>query len=152
MTTFCECDACKKVKKHWTKRGTDIMAEAVGGMVPQKTEVDAALKNLNETIRKKETEVTNGYLEKLKADSEYYIDIANGKYTIYQEKQGSLKALRYGEPWQDLCGNNMVFNLMIELIEAKDTIKSALDDILEIDDIDTNDRAYHINILKGDWK
>lgn len=60
----------------------------------------------------------------IKDDSEYFIDVCDGKYTVYQEKGGSLKALRYGEPWQDLVGNNLVFYLMIELIEAKEKLKA----------------------------
>jgi len=56
-------------------------------------------------------------------DCDYYLELENGKYTVYQEKQGSLKALRYGEPWRDLCGDNLVFYLMVELSEAKDLLK-----------------------------
>ncbi|MCP4374013.1 MAG: hypothetical protein GY797_38800 [Deltaproteobacteria bacterium] len=62
----------------------------------------------------------------IKQEYEYYLDVANGKYTLYMEKSGVLKALRYGEPWQDLTGNNLVFNLMAELVEAKEKIKKAL--------------------------
>jgi len=57
------------------------------------------------------------------ADCDYYLELEDGKYTVYQEKQGSIKALRYGEPWRDLCGDNLVFYLMVELSEAKEKIR-----------------------------
>lgn len=58
---------------------------------------------------------------------EYYVEVGNGKYAVYMEKNGTLKALRYGEPWRDLCGDNLVYNLMVELIEAQDKIKEVLE-------------------------
>ena len=30
---------------------------------------------------------------------------ADGKYTIYHDKDRGLQALRYGEKWRDLCGD-----------------------------------------------
>ena len=40
-------------------------------------------------------------------------DFDDGKYTvIFDEKTYRLEALRYGEPWQDLCGNNLVYFML----------------------------------------
>lgn len=47
------------------------------------------------------------------------IQVANGKYTVVIGPCGQLSALRYGEPWQDLTGNNLVYCLAVELREAR---------------------------------
>lgn len=53
-----------------------------------------------------------------------------GKYTvIFDEKTGSLQALRYGEPWQDLSGNKMVYCMLSrveELAEQRAELLGAL--------------------------
>lgn len=46
------------------------------------------------------------------------ITIADGKYTV-QYDNGRLTALRYGEPWRDLTGDNLIYWLMVELMAAK---------------------------------
>ena len=38
---------------------------------------------------------------------------------------GRLKALRYGKEWRDLCGDNLVYYLALELQEAREKIESA---------------------------
>jgi hypothetical protein len=54
-------------------------------------------------------------------------DYDDGKYTvIFDEKTGNMEALRHGEPWQDLCGNNLVYFMLAEH-------KSALDRIAELE-------------------
>lgn len=47
------------------------------------------------------------------------VDVEGGKYTVIQEQGGTLKALRHGEEWRDLCGDNMVYCLAVELEEAR---------------------------------
>jgi hypothetical protein len=39
------------------------------------------------------------------------VSIENGKYTVIQEATGRLHALRYGEPWRDCVGDNVIFHL-----------------------------------------
>lgn len=39
---------------------------------------------------------------------------ADGKYTVIYEG-GKVTALRYGEPWQDLTGNNLVYWMLVEV-------------------------------------
>lgn len=40
-------------------------------------------------------------------------DFDDGKYTvIFDEKTGKMEALRHGEPWQDLSGNNLVYFML----------------------------------------
>lgn len=46
------------------------------------------------------------------------IDVADGKYTVVIDN-GKLFALRYGQPWQDLTGNNLVYWLATELQAAR---------------------------------
>jgi hypothetical protein len=50
------------------------------------------------------------------------VTVADGKYTVQIGvglHAGQLNALRYGEPWQDLTGNNLVYWLAVELREAR---------------------------------
>ena len=49
------------------------------------------------------------------AEQRLNVSVENGKYTVIMEADGRLHALRYGEPWQDLCGNNLVYFLAVEL-------------------------------------
>lgn len=46
------------------------------------------------------------------------VSVDNGKYTVIQNDDGSLKALRYGKEWQDLTGNNLVLALA-QALEAE---------------------------------
>lgn len=43
------------------------------------------------------------------------VSVDGGKYTVIQNADGSLKALRYGQEWQDLTGNNLVLALAQEI-------------------------------------
>ncbi len=52
------------------------------------------------------------------------IILCEGKYAILRKDNGSLEALRYGEPWRDLVGDNLVsalFDRVIELEALADT-------------------------------
>lgn len=55
-------------------------------------------------------------------DQRLNISVDNGKYTVIMEANGRLHALRYGQPWQDLSGNNLVYYLAAELGEARERI------------------------------
>lgn len=53
------------------------------------------------------------------------IDVNDNKYTVgFDEATGKLSAERYGEPWRDLTGDNLVYWLAMELQEARDKIKN----------------------------
>ena len=45
-------------------------------------------------------------------------DFDDGKYTVINDN-GKLTALRHGEPWQDLCGNNLVYWMLVEVDRLK---------------------------------
>lgn len=52
------------------------------------------------------------------------VKVYDGKYTVVaDEDMKNFRALRYGEEWQDLCGNNLVYCLAFELQEARDEIR-----------------------------
>lgn len=40
---------------------------------------------------------------------------ADGKYTVINNN-GNLSALRYGEPWRDLTGDNLVYWMLVETL------------------------------------
>lgn len=43
------------------------------------------------------------------------VELDGGKYTVVQDEQGRLTALRNGEPWRDLVGDNLVLALAQEV-------------------------------------
>lgn len=54
----------------------------------------------------------------------------DGKYTVVQDESGKLTALRYGEPWRDCVGDNLILMLAYELSECR----IALDRIAHYDE------------------
>lgn len=50
-------------------------------------------------------------------------DYDNGKYTvIFNERTGAMHALRHGEAWQDMSGNNLVYWMLVEHKRALERI------------------------------
>jgi len=43
------------------------------------------------------------------------VKIYDGKYTVVQNHQGELKALRYGKEWRDCCGDGLILALAQEV-------------------------------------
>lgn len=43
--------------------------------------------------------------------NEFRVTTSDGKYTVVLPEGGGLHALRYGEPWRDLVGDNLVLTL-----------------------------------------
>ena len=52
--------------------------------------------------------------------------VYDGKYTVvFNDETGELSALRYGEPWQNLCGNGFVLALAQEI----ERLRAVLDEV-----------------------
>lgn len=50
-----------------------------------------------------------------------------GKYTvIFDEKTGELYALRYGEKWRDLSGDNLIYYMLCEIEELRNKLTSTM--------------------------
>lgn len=47
------------------------------------------------------------------------VSVDDGKYTVVQGSDGSLKVLRYGKKWRNCSGDNLIFFLASELEEAQ---------------------------------
>jgi len=47
------------------------------------------------------------------------LDLADGKYTYIRYQQGGQEALRYGEKWRDLTGDNLIYFMGVLIEEAK---------------------------------
>lgn len=47
------------------------------------------------------------------------ITVADGKYTVQHENGANLRALRYGEPWRDLVGDNLVYWMACRIEELE---------------------------------
>jgi hypothetical protein len=50
------------------------------------------------------------------------ITVADGKYTLIQTGQGQLKALRHGEEWRDLTGDNLILALGQEIEQLRNDL------------------------------
>ncbi|MGO2150819.1 MAG: hypothetical protein ACTH32_06415 [Microbacterium gubbeenense] len=53
------------------------------------------------------------------------IDVADGKYTVLGIEDGHLRALRHGEEWRSLTGDNLILALAQELQEARERLEAA---------------------------
>lgn len=51
------------------------------------------------------------------------IDLDDGKYT-YVMDNGKQYALRYGEPWRDLCGDKFVYAMACMIQGLEDEVQS----------------------------
>lgn len=47
----------------------------------------------------------------------------NGKYEIKRNTDGNLICLRYGEPWRDLTGDNLIYYMQARITELEWQIK-----------------------------
>lgn len=47
------------------------------------------------------------------------MDFEDGKYTVIYD-EGHFKALRYGQPWRDLTGDNLVYAMLVKAIQLKE--------------------------------
>lgn len=56
-------------------------------------------------------------------EEDFRVEVAQGKYTIIYYKDGKMEALRCGEKWRDLVGDNLIYNLAWELNDARDKIE-----------------------------
>jgi len=53
------------------------------------------------------------------------VTVCGGKYTVIQNRNGALRALRYGEEWRDCLGDGLVLGLAQEVAELRQKIEEA---------------------------
>jgi hypothetical protein len=46
---------------------------------------------------------------------DFSVTVDHGKYTVIVYEKGRMVALRYGKPWRDLTGDNLVYWLATEV-------------------------------------
>jgi hypothetical protein len=51
------------------------------------------------------------------------VTLEDGKYTVIQNPNGSLEALRYGEKWRDCTGDKLILSLAQEVENLRNKIK-----------------------------
>ncbi len=51
------------------------------------------------------------------------IELDDGKYTYIRHDDGRQEALRYGEPWRDLVGDNLIGALASEIESLSEQVK-----------------------------
>ena len=68
------------------------------------------------------------------------IELSDGKYTVVNElgEGGGFKALRYGEEWRDLTGDNLVLAMYCEIEELREQLADMHDLLMEALDNDKN--------------
>lgn len=59
------------------------------------------------------------------------IDLEDGKYTLLLHSDGRLEALRYGEPWRDLCGDKLVLCLVQRVQALESKVEDLHNEVLE---------------------
>lgn len=57
--------------------------------------------------------------------TEERLDLCDGKYTVIYDGKGGLRALRHGEPWRDLCGDNLIYWMMARIRELEAEVAAA---------------------------
>ncbi len=50
------------------------------------------------------------------------VSVYNGKYTVIQNDNGGIEALRYGEKWRDCCGDGLILALAQEIEELRNEL------------------------------
>jgi hypothetical protein len=63
------------------------------------------------------------------SQQELRVDVEGGKYTVIQDHNGELKALRYGQPWRNLSGDKLVLCLAQELDQRRTDAKELSENI-----------------------
>jgi len=54
----------------------------------------------------------------------YKLELQNGKYTILEDlNNGKFEALRYGNDWRNLVGDNLILALVNKVQELEDKLK-----------------------------
>lgn len=48
------------------------------------------------------------------------VTVGSGKYTVIQDRDGRLRALRYGEEWRDCVGDGLVYTMAAEIQELRE--------------------------------
>jgi hypothetical protein len=52
------------------------------------------------------------------------ITLDNGKYEVVLSENGSsFEALRYGELWRDLVGDNLIYYMFLKIVEQEEEIR-----------------------------
>ena len=50
------------------------------------------------------------------------LEFDDGKYTLILHDNYSMDALRYGEPWRDLTGDNLVYCMLAEILRLQEQL------------------------------
>lgn len=60
------------------------------------------------------------------------VDFEDGKYTVIYD-EGHFKALRYGQPWRDLTGDNLVYSMLVKASQLKKERDALADKLAEVE-------------------
>jgi len=51
------------------------------------------------------------------------IELDGGKYTVIQHDNHTMEALRHGEPWRDLTGDNLVYYMLQQILDLEEKVQ-----------------------------
>jgi hypothetical protein len=76
------------------------------------------------------------------------IELENGKYRVILPKDHEMYALRRGEKWRDLCGDNLIYYLAVEVQELREKIESAKNCLFNTDNSASQNLVDTLKILE----
>jgi hypothetical protein len=84
------------------------------------------------------------------------VDCYDGKYTVIQEADGGVHALRYGEHWRNCVGDGLILGLAQDLADVRaerDALKARVEQLEEARRVDTLTTSHYVaNVaLKSLW-
>lgn len=62
------------------------------------------------------------------------IKLEHGKYRVIFDSYSGFRALRYGEPWRDLTGDNLIMTMAFRIEELENKLKE-ISNNLDSDDL-----------------
>ncbi len=81
------------------------------------------------------------------------LELENGKYKLVLNQDYSLDAYRYGQHWQNLTGDKLIFSMWdkIETLQNNNTIESTFSKLLDVLPTDTvvfKTMSYEVSALQ----
>lgn len=78
---------------------------------------------------------------------EYDESFDDGKYRVVYFKNGKMEAYRHGELWQYLTGNNLVYNMLVKIIDLKKQLEEKNETkISNIENVDEKKKQIKIYV------
>lgn len=77
------------------------------------------------------------------------IDLLDGKYTVIHDNWRGLRALRYGEEWRNLAGDNLVMAMAQEIEELQGKLSEAESLLYDSQSLMGNVHCYDTDVYRS---